>query len=277
MNLGKLWILLLSVVFVFTVSCESDDPVLEDEEVTNIESDVQMDAAFGDADELAGVSMVLAEGGSIGGRTTETDDRFACAEVSHNADLKQIIINFGEGCDDLRGHTRKGAIIITYTGPRFIPGSVITVRFEDYYYNGVKIEGVRTLTNITEGQDSPPKFQIVLVGGKLTFPDGTFVTREMTETRTWIRGANVLLDEFHVDGFASGVGRRGQEYSMEITQTLVWKVSCVLERVFLPVEGQKRIVRGTRVFEVDFGDGTCDNIFIVTSNGATATVDLSRD
>jgi len=277
MNFRNIWKLPLLAVLVFAGSCESDEAVLEPEEVKNIESSIEMDAAYGDTDELAGLSMVLAEGGTLGGRVTEGDDRFGCAEVTHDADLKKIIINFGEGCNDLRGHTRKGVIIITYTGHRFIPGSVITVRFEDYYFDGIKVEGVRTLTNITEGQDSPPKFQIVLVEGKLTFPDETFVTRNMTEIRTWIRGANILQDEFHVEGSATGVGRNGVEYAMEITETLVWKVSCTLNKVFLPVDGKKIVTRGQRVFEVDFGNGECDNIVVVTSNGASATVDLSRD
>jgi hypothetical protein len=80
-----------------------------------------------------------------------------------------------------------------------------------------------------------------------------------------------------VEGSATGVGRNGVEYAMEITETLVWKVSCTLNKVFLPVDGKKIVTRGQRVFEVDFGNGECDNIVVVTSNGASATVDLSRD
>jgi hypothetical protein len=225
---------------------------------------------------------------TLSGRTSESsrevkgmgdiDDRFKCATVTHIKDpnstpdkpMGTITIDFGSGCQDNHGKTRKGMIIITYSGRRFTPGSIITTTFKDYYRNDVQVEGTHSISNIASTLLDYPKFQIVITGGKLTFPDGRTATREQNMTREWQRGANPLTDKWVVTGSASGSNKNGRSYTMEITTPLVYSSACRFsDQVFIPVEGVKHLVVESKDITIDYGDGTCDNKVTVTVNGTT--------
>lgn len=264
-------IVALNMAFLF-VACDGDNEVTFDDEV--IGSEVMLSAVFEDADDLAGISMAAADGSTGGRNSANDDDRLSCATVIHNPETKTITIDWGDGCEDPRGNIRAGKIIINYTGRRFIPGSVITITFENYSINGIQIEGTRSIENISENLDVPPKFQITLRGGKITWPDGSFATREVNRTRTWVRASNPLNDEFHVDGIASGVNRRGIEYSVTITETLVWIRRCRIEGSIIPVSGVKEVIRNGELVVIDFGEGECDNIVTASKDGHKKQIDI---
>ena len=122
--------------------------------------------------------------------------------------------------------------------------------------------------------DDNPTFNVVLSGGRATWPDGSFATREVDLIRTWIRSANPLRDEFRLDGVTSGLNRDGVAYSTEILSTLIRRNECLLDQVFVPVQGVKEITRGDNTWTVDFGDGTCDRLVMVTTNGEVETIEL---
>lgn len=273
--------LLLSVMIAGLGACNDDNEVGVGIDENTIKAEVVMDAAFEDIDDMVTISMSATDGPNEGRTATGHDDRLACANVTHDSENQTITIDFGDGCEDPRGRVRAGIINISYTGRRFQPGSVITTTFDNFSVDGIKVEGTRTVTNITEIVDnhlSSPKFSITLDGGKLTWPDGTFATRNIDRVRTWIRALNPIDDENHVDGTANGINKEGVEYSMMITESLVFKRRCRFEgsRVFIPVSGIKEVNRGGQIYVVDFGNGTCDNIISVTHDGNTVVIDLSR-
>ena len=273
---------LLSGLIAGLGACNDDDEVGVGIDESTITAEVEMDAAFEDIDGLVTISMSATDGPNEGRMATGDDDRLACAEVTHDKENKTLTIDFGDGCEDPRGRVRAGIINISYSGRRFLPGSVITITFENFSIDDIMIEGTRTVTNITETVDdflSSPKFSITLVGGKMTWPNGTFATRNIDRVRTWVRALNPIDDEHHVDGTANGVNREGVEYSMVITETLVFKRRCRLEetRVFIPVSGIKEVNKGGQVYVVNFGDGECDNIITVTHRDTTKVIDLSKD
>ncbi len=273
--------LLLSVMIAGLGACNDDNEVGVGIDENTIKAEVVMDAAFEDIDDMVTISMSATDGPNEGRTATGHDDRLLCANVIHDSENQTITIDFGDGCEDPRGRVRSGIINISYTGRRFQPGSVITTTFDNFSVDGIKVEGTRTVINITEIVDnhlSSPKFSITLDGGKLTWPDGTFATRNIDRVRTWVRALNPVDDENHVDGTANGINKEGVEYSMGITETLVFKRRCRFEgRVFIPVSGIKEVNKGGQRYVVDFGNGTCDNIISVTHGGNTVEIDLSRD
>jgi hypothetical protein len=105
-------------------------------------------------------------------------------------------VDFGvTGCTDLKGNIRTGKVIFTYNGRRFVTGSTVVTTVENYTINGVKLEGKRTLTNVTGSTSDAPKFNVVLENGKATLlADGTFAERESNITWSWIREANPAND-----------------------------------------------------------------------------------
>jgi hypothetical protein len=263
---------------VFAVSCT---PGIEPEtgiDDTSVEADLIAQADFEEIDDITSNSMIIAEG-SIGGRITGMDDdRVHCAVITHDKENKVITIDYGDGCFGPHGVFRSGKIIINYSGKRFVPGSYWVVTFEEFHINRRHIEGIRTVTNVSVSLEANPKFHIVLEDGKVTWPDETFATREVNRVREWFRASNPLLDEFHIlaRSNAEGTTRKEINYSSVVLEDLIYKRMCRGQRKGrIPVAGVKEVIFGGRTFVIDFGDGECDTIITVTTNGETKTIDLS--
>lgn len=270
-------------MLVFIAACESEKINQQQEDgvdVATLEAEATAESDFDEIDDITSNMMGLAEG-NAGGRISDVnDDRCHCAEITHDKENKTITIDFGDGCKGPNGVVRSGIIFITYTGRRFVPGSQWTVTFRNYYVNRRHIEGLRTVTNISESLESNPTFHITLEGGKVTWPDGTFATRKVDKTRVWVRASNPLLDEFHIlaGSATAGENRRGVAYSTEVLEDLVYKRSCRNDRkVRRPVQGIKEITVGDRTCVIDYGDGECDNITSVRCNTDEAlTIDINE-
>ncbi|MEQ8303431.1 MAG: hypothetical protein RIB47_08575 [Cyclobacteriaceae bacterium] len=290
----KLGFSLIVALMVFFSACNEDGGIdLTVDDSASVENEATTDSYFEETDDLALIAVASDDatktGGKVGtgGRKIGINDfRLACDGVEVTIEVADdstpespkgtITIDFGDGCEDARGNVRKGIIIINYEGRRFLPGSVIVTTFEGYEINGVKIEGKRTVTNVSGSLEEFPKFNIVVENGKATWPDGTFATREANRTREWIRAVNPLNDEWSVTGTAAGTNRNGTVYTMEVKEALVYKRECaVLNRIFMAVKGVKVLQVGDRVITIDYGDGECDRIVKVTINGESREVEVS--
>ena len=263
---------------IFSVSCTSNIEPAAGIDDASVEADLLAQADFEEIDDITSGMMSVAEGG-VGGRIVSVDDdRCHCAVVTHDHENHVITIDFGDGCTGPNGVVRSGKIIIKYSGYRFVPGSYWVVTFEEFYINRRHIEGVRTVTNISESLAANPKFHILLEGGMVTWPDNTFATREVDRVRVWFRAANPILDEYHIlaESTADGTTRKEINYSCLVLEDLVYKRSCRnLKKGRFPVAGVKEVVFGDRKYIVDFGDGECDTIVTITTGDETKTIDLS--
>ena len=283
------------LISVFLISCNDDKIDFTSNDTENVQNEAVSDSYAEDADDISSVALSSDDAtlngkvSSSGRRVFKVADigkRLDCAEVSielaidNTPDVPKgtITIDFGTGCTDPRGNIRKGIIRVKYSGRRFIANSTVETTFDGYSINGVIIEGTRTVTNITGSTESAPKFNIVLIGGKSTWPDGTFATREVNRTREWIRATIPLLDSWIITGSASGTNRRSRAYQMEITKPLVFKRECASSnKVFIAVEGTKQLTVGDKVIVIDYGDGTCDNKITITINGTSKEVEVDGD
>ncbi len=280
---------LLSLIFLS--SCMDDKFELSDQDSQNIENEAVTDGYFEDAEDMATLAVAAepeSEGGRIPsfGRVTGTkpnDLRFqgecvkVMLEIAEDSELGNphgyITIDFGDGCTDSKGNIRKGIIMVEFSGIWFMPGSEISTTFDGYHINGVRIEGTRTITNVTGSLISAPKFEIVLEDGRATWPDETFATREGSHTREWVRSLNPSQDQWIVEGSATGSNRNGILYQVAITKPLVYKRECAISnRVFMAVEGTKVLTVGDHVISIDYGIGTCDRIVTITINGQSRSV-----
>lgn len=276
----------------FLSSCLDDKFDLSDQDSQNIENEAVTDGYFEDAEDMSAL-VVAVEPETEGGRIASfgkvngnkpTDLRFTGECVTVTLEMAEdsqpgnphgyIRINFGDGCTDIKGNIRKGIIVVEFKGKRFFPGSKIITTFDGYHINGVRIEGTRTVTNVTGSTTNAPKFEIVLEDGRATWPDETFATREGSHTREWIRAASPLEDEWIVEGSATGSNRNGTLYQVEITKPLVYKRECAISnRVFMAVEGTKVLtVENVSPITIDYGTGECDRIVTITINGQSRSV-----
>lgn len=281
-----LGIALISLTFLS--SCLDDKFELSDQDSQNIENEAVTDGYFEDAEDMSALAVAFepaSEGGRIAsfGKVSGTkppDLRFTgeCVTVSVEVISQEeyhgiITIDFGDGCTDIKGNVRKGIIVVEFKGRRFFPGSEIITTFDGYHINGVRIEGTRTVTNITGSTTSAPKFEIVLEDGRATWPDETFATREGSHTREWVRATSPLEDQWIVEGSATGSNRNGTLYQVEITKPLVYKRECAISnRVFMAVEGTKVLTVNSNTITIDYGTGECDRIVTITINGQSRSV-----
>ncbi len=270
----------------FSVSCSEEATILNQEASEAVE-DAITDAYFEDADDMANISMVTAP--EAGGRMSaeENDDRIIndCVVVTitpgEGSTLENpfgtIEINFSanssDGCTDPRGNVRKGKIVVTFEGRRLNLGSVAVITFVDYEINGINLEGTRTVTNISANLEVAPKFSISLVGGLVTWPDGTSATREHELVREWHRENLPINDYVLVWGTASGENRRGVGYEMAIDTDHPIRHNRLCP---IPVSGIKTISTESHTIVVDFGDGDCDKLITITVDGESRTVEARR-
>ena len=266
-------------LFAVTTSCQEDGEnpnQLTEVDILIAENETIVESAFEDVDDIGFESVLYFESG---GRTVENEDSpIRCATKTHDKENKIITIDFGEGCEGPHGRVRSGKIIITYTDRKFVPGAVHTMTFENFYIDGKMVEGTRTRTNISEGENDNLKFSVVLEDGSITWEDGTYSTRAATWETTRIRTPNPINDERIRTGNASGMTREKVIYTVTITKPIVWKRGCLQSvRVMIPVEGTKvKEFEDGKAITIDYGDGTCDNLVTITKDGATETVELKR-
>jgi hypothetical protein len=184
--------------------------------------------------------------------------------VDTTSSPRMVTVDFGtDDCvgQDLR--IRKGKIHITYTGRYRDAGTIITVTPENYTVDGYLIQGTKTITN--QGTDANGhKYFSVVVNGSITAPANAYtITWNSTRTRTWVEGSNTATiwdDVYEITGSASGVGRSGNDYSIQITQALRAEIGCRWI-----VQGKLLITpENADARTVDFGTGDCNAGFTVT-------------
>jgi len=272
-------ILTLSIplMTLWIAGCQNEEVGPAAADVQEAESDVAIESSYSEVEELS-FSGIFATS-QLGGRI-EQDPRLACATVGmveNPTGVFTVTIDFGTGCEGPDGRIRKGIIKVTHDGQIWAFGSQITVELTGFSINDVLIEGTRVVTNKTTGTSPGIVHEITMTGGKVTWLDGTFATRNVTRVRTWIRDSvSPLNDEVWIGGSANGTNRNGVSYSMQITNNLVFKASCIAGKIFIPVSGTKEIITDKVTVLVDFGDGTCDRLATVTVNGRSKEVTINQ-
>jgi hypothetical protein len=187
----------------------------------------------------------------------------------------QITIDFGAGCTGRDGRTRKGKIIVTYTGHLFIPGNSATTTFDGYYIENIKVEGAHKLTNT--GTTDKKSYTIQITNAKLSQSNGNYIQWNSEKTITQIEGAATPLigidDAYNITGQAGGAVQKDGKYfqwSTLITTPLTKRFTC------------RWIARGTlslkkgndAVAVLDYGSGSCDNKATFTVNGSVHEITL---
>ncbi len=264
--------LTVGVLFsLFLSACQNDEESNPDITSFEIESEAAFEATFEEVDLLSEAGMETLDE-SPEARITR-DELLDCAEVTKDTVNQIITIDFGDGCEGPHGVIKSGKIIIEYDGRMKHPGSYRKVTFEDFYIDSIHVEGVRKVTNVTDesNAENSISFDIVLEGGKVTFPSGAFATRDARHQRTSYFHQDRRDNYATLDGSAGGVNLAGNDYEINILETLVFKRGCRDGRIIIPVAGVKQIIVGDREALIDYGDGECDRRADITTEGATIT------
>lgn len=186
-----------------------------------------------------------------------------------------ITIDFGAACTRPDGRVLSGKLIIHQTAEIRTPGAVRTVTHDQFFVDGVQVEGTRTWTNNGQNVDGQWSYTKVATDMKLTFEDGSTTTWNKTRTSVLIEGGNTLThwdDVWSSSGTASGVNRNGNDFTATTKEPLIKRATCRWIS-----SGVIEFTVGVRTRSLDFGDGTCDRLGTLTlANGDAYTVRLRR-
>jgi hypothetical protein len=272
----------LSAILIISCKKKEEESVLTDNLVITEESSVQNE--FDDVNNTVQDAMKRYDA-AITGATSSRIEAGAdidtsvvltsCATSTINTTAKTITIDFGTTdclCKD--GRTRRGVINIAYTGRYKVPGSVITTTLNNYYVNGIKVEGTKT---VTHRENQSGTFDVSVKGGKLTFADGSFTTWTSSLTRTFSEGFSTPQlndDVYTISGTTSGKSRAGVDFYTTLTNVVV-KFACWRTSRLFPVSGSKTLTTTNGTVRIDFGNGECGRSVTVTNNkGRTFNVNL---
>ena len=269
-------VMIASIAILSVISCSRKDS-LDDPAINLADNDAVSEAVFDDIFNSADDAEIKLEDYLKSG--AKSDEETTCPVVTFDRPPdsswpKTVTINFGTGCTGFYDNTRSGKIIITLTGPRLEEGSVKSVTLDNYYINGIKVEGTKQVTNLGLNNDQKMEFSVTLTGGKITLEDGQVIERSFERQRVWIAGKETLSiwdDEFQITGTATGVNRNGTGYTNTIITPVLLKRACrfpVSGVVKLEIEGLSEPV------ELDYGDGECDATAVITMAGKSKEITL---
>ena len=193
----------------------------------------------------------------------------------------KIVVDYGTtGCVGIDGHIRRGKVITEYTKRLLVPGAVATTRFDGFYVDSIKVEGVHKITN-TSTSTATRQFTVDVIEARLTRPSGNYVEWSGHKVITQFEGlatAIPLDDIFRIEGSSHGKVKRGAllvSWESNIIEPLIKKFSCRWI-----VKGRVRTVRTNTattdrwVAVLDFGTGDCDNKAVITINGVSRQITL---
>jgi hypothetical protein len=178
---------------------------------------------------------------------------------------KVVKVDFEDGCTDADGKFKAGKVVMTIE-KIWEPNAKITVVYDNYSEDGVKVEGQFVFTN-----QSTPNAAILSIDAqniKLTDPNNNTFAFSGNQTFTQIAGHptwwNWHDDVYEVTGNIFSTLTNGETVNWLIQTPLVKANNCAYVS-----EGTGKLDLNGLPVLVDYGNGDCDNKGTYTVNGQT--------
>ncbi|RTY90894.1 hypothetical protein [Flavobacterium sp. GT3R68] len=186
-------------------------------------------------------------------------------------------IDFGTtGCDMPNGNSLRGTIIVSGSTDFNQSTHTIHYSFLHFYHNNTLIEGNNTVVRTLESTNANANLHPVAnmtIHMTFTLVNGNVYTRVGNRVREMVVGydtPDVWLDnEFLITGSWVTTLPNGGTQNSTITTPLRIRMNC--NHI---VSGVLTVTRNNVTATLDYGDGSCDNIAVVTINGVAHTITL---
>jgi hypothetical protein len=154
-------------------------------------------------------------------------------EVLNQAnDQYRLTIDFGTtDCLCYDNVKRRGKLIANISGKWRTAGNQFVLTAQDYFYDGVKVEGTRTTTNNGQNNSGNWTFTTQTQNGKLTFENGEVIlwtTNAVSELTAGASTINPFDDTFSTTGTSNGTTRSGNNFTATVTEPLIANTACLL-------------------------------------------------
>jgi hypothetical protein len=264
-------ILTIAALTILMTSCtkeEINNEINSTEEMTLIE------------DVMNGIEETIDEATFGLTQEAELESRFdPCVEITSTAPLgtfpNTFTFDFGDGCEGPHGKVRKGVLTITLTDHMENEDAVRTLSFVDFYVDEVQLVGSRITSNTGLNDAGKQTFLREMTGIQFIFPNGEIATRDASHELTFLEGyeTHYRLDNIvAITGNATGTSRNGVTYTSTIIEPLIKRGDCRWI-----TRGTKEITRDDKTIMLDYGDGACNRVAVVTfEDGSTKEINLHR-
>jgi hypothetical protein len=270
-KMNFLFIMAAAAIVINVTSCKKEDKLgsaISADNISALQDDAQvsdiLDDVNNEADDVTNSLNANLKSAVLTGRDvawTIISDSMRSATITYT--------NF-QNPNAKNERVKNGVIHIVVTGKRSQNTYKRVVTFENFTINGNKIEGTKTITKVSD-----LVYQITIAGGKITFTDNTYITCNLTRTRTMVQGSdtplNVWDDAYTFDGAASGVNRKGNAYVKTTSKPVK-----IYTAYRFPVEGTITLTSGNNVLELDYGTGALDDKATITVNGVSKEITLRK-
>jgi len=181
---------------------------------------------------------------------------------------KTVTVDYGNGCVDLSdGKLKSGKLLLEFDQYWDNQGATMTLSTSDYKEDGMLIKGKVVATN--NGATGTANLISVDIADASCTTSNWEILYESTRDYKFTdvnNTPNDLLDDIvELDGNANGTNRKGENYTVEVLETIIKDPSCE----FIGKGVMQITPEGKAPRTVDFGDGTCDNKATITINGNT--------
>lgn len=183
---------------------------------------------------------------------------------------KTVTIDYGAGTLCRDGRTRQGSVVLQFSGPMRQSGSELTIQLNNYMVNNVKIAGTKTIRNLSA--DGVIKYSVTVEGGSVQFANGRGFTFSENKIRTKVAGmatSDVSDDVFSIEGSTMVKYANGVTVTRTTETPLIKPVACRWI-----VQGIMKVQINERIHSIDFGDGTYDNLAVVTTANGSFQIKL---
>jgi len=284
----KTKILFIASLFAITffISCDSSDKTNDNnpDATANdqITVDAKIDAAIDDISNITEDQYSIQQSITTKTETHPTSMLPACATTSWTFIDGTFTgtIDFGtEGCTLENGNVLKGKFTLSFSGNFSSTEQTISYTFDNFYHNGKKIDGNRTLTRSKKSTDLLTAIHPVYTSAidmTITFEDGSIYSRKGNRTKEFVEGydtASWYDNVFLVTGNETTSKPNGDTWTNTIQTPLKYVTAC---KKPYPVSGTILKVKNGVETVVDFGNGECDNLATVTINGVTTSIELKK-
>ena len=263
------------------VSCNSDDPVVEDQSATMESiafSQAEIDnVSEGVNDIIENVFFDFENKAKSKNEVSKTSSVFKflpdCVEITKvmTGTSKSIIIDYGDGCTMHNENILSGKIIMDITFNIGELKTIIKSTFNNLYFNGKKVEG-NMIKNHTISGGTP--VATINTDIKILWEDGNFATVKGERKRAWIEGYGNLGfgdNVFLVSGNWIITKKDGTVRNVSIVEPLRREMSC---RYI--VSGTVKFEHGDQEITVDYGDGECDDLATALINNGEFEFHIGR-
>lgn len=273
------------LAFLFLISCDKDETTDPgDDQIAQEETFETADLLASDESELISEEIL-----NIGEDVYASDEILSTSKGYYHSDFlpdcvtittvitsttKEKTIDFGDGCELPNGNVLSGIIYLSYEKDMELAVKTLSLSLENFTFNGVSVEGGASIVRMRSNDNGNPQSDAT-AEFSAEWPGGSTASFTGNRTREWIEGYGTGFwgdNVFLITGKGTFIGPAGNVFVKEVIEPLRRELACR----FI-VSGILEISRNDLTASLDFGDGSCDAVGILTyPNGESEEIFLRR-